>query len=109
MQAFKHTANPCRLVLASFEHTEMPDLLVRSANGSFIDRAESAALEAFTPGTPALFPKRSLGEAPGASALLQTITAVLALEKQGLRRALVPVIGFNQQASAALLEVADAA
>jgi 3-oxoacyl-(acyl-carrier-protein) synthase len=91
-------------VLASFPTTKPVDLVVRSANGSFIDRAEAAALGRWTPNTPALFPKRSFGEAPGASALLQTITAILALEKQQSRRALVSVIGLNHQANAALIE-----
>lgn len=47
-----------------------------------------------------------LGFAPGASALWQTIFAALALRAGEAASALVPVTGFNQQASAARLSVA---
>jgi len=49
-------------------------------------------------------PKHHLGEAPGAGALLQTVVAAMALEKLALRHALVTVVGWNQQASAACVE-----
>ncbi len=74
------------------------DFAVRSANGTFIDRAEANALGN---AMPELLPKRCLGEAPGASALIQTIAATLAVQKSAAQRAVVSVIGFNQQASGA--------
>jgi 3-oxoacyl-(acyl-carrier-protein) synthase len=53
-------------------------------------------------------PKEQLGEAPGASALWQVIVAALAVRSGEVPRALVPVVGFNQQASAALLTASPA-
>lgn len=86
-------------VLADFA-TEPPlDLIVSSANETFVDRAEAAALHPRFAETRTLFPKRHFGEAPGASALMQTVLAAVALEKLELATALVPVIGFSQQAS----------
>jgi len=91
-------------VLQDFAGEPSADLVVSSANGTFVDCAEAAALGLRSAGARTLFPKRSFGEAPGASALLQTVLAAVALEKMELRSALVPVIGWNQQASAALVE-----
>ncbi len=87
-------------VLAEMKTAKPADVIVSSANSRFVDRAEAAALPA---ATHTFFPKRYLGEAPGASALTQIVLATVALEKLGLHRALVPVVGFNQQASAARL------
>jgi 3-oxoacyl-(acyl-carrier-protein) synthase len=84
------------------------DLIIGCANGTFIDAAEAFALrDALKNEPPAIFPKAALGEAPGASALLQVIAATLALAEHDRHRALVPVLGFNQQASAALVSRAD--
>jgi 3-oxoacyl-(acyl-carrier-protein) synthase len=91
-------------VLADFSGGPAPEIIVSSANGSFIDASESEALAGFVGASRRLAPKKSFGEAPGASALLQVVTAALALEKSGASRALVPVIGWNQQASAVLVE-----
>ena len=88
-------------VLAEMKTAESVDVIVSSANGLFSDRAEASALAARHADARTFFPKRQLGEAPGASALIQTVLAALALEKLGLHRALVPVVGFNQQAAAA--------
>jgi hypothetical protein len=88
-------------VLKDFSGGSNPDLIVSSANGTFVDRAESAALASHKIEGRRLTPKRHFGEAPGASALLQTVTAALALERLDLREALVTVVGWNQQASAA--------
>jgi 3-oxoacyl-(acyl-carrier-protein) synthase len=79
------------------------DLVVSCANGTFIDAAESAAMAENFPNASVLHPKLSLGEALGASALLQTICAALALKNGGARTALVSTLGFNQQASGAVL------
>lgn len=94
-------------VLATLQGSESAELVVRSANGTFVDRAEAVALAVQHGDTPAFFPKRSFGEAPGAGALMQVITAILALKKRCLRSALVPVVGFNQQVSAAVVTQAS--
>ena len=90
-------------VLKDLSDTPRPDLIVSSANGTFVDRAETTAISSHHAGVRTLTPKHHLGEAPGASALLQTVVAALALEKLDLREALVTVVGWNQQASAARL------
>jgi hypothetical protein len=90
-------------VLADFAAEPAADLIISSANETFADRAEAAALRSGHAGIRTLVPKRQFGEAPGASDLMQTVLAAVALEKLGLRGALVPVIGFSQQASAARL------
>lgn len=87
-------------VLDDFEDAPAAELIVSSANGSFVDRAEATALNRLPKPTRTLLPKRSIGEAPGAGALMQTVLAAIALEKLALKSALVPVVGFNQQASA---------
>jgi len=91
-------------VLADFASDPAAELVVSSANRSFIDRAEAEVLARFPPIGRRLAPKMNFGEAPGASALLQLVTAAMALEELGLSRALVPVIGWNQQAGAAWIE-----
>ena len=90
-------------VLARVVNGRPVDLLVRCANNSFIDAAETRALAPYATGAKSLEPKRAFGEAPGASALLQVVIAALAIKKQFAKSALVPVIGFNHQAGAALL------
>jgi 3-oxoacyl-(acyl-carrier-protein) synthase len=74
------------------------DFVVSGANGTFIDRVEAHVLPR---ATRRLFPKRQLGEAPGASALWQTIVAALEVRSKTCASALVPVVGFNQQANCA--------
>jgi Beta-ketoacyl synthase, N-terminal domain len=79
------------------------ELIVSSANGSFVDRAERDAVQ-----MPArwLYPKRQLGEAPGASALWQAIVAALEVRSKSCASALIPVVGFNQQVSCARITAA---
>ena len=84
-------------VLADFTGTKI-ERIIASANGTFIDRAETAGLAALFPSVPVLALKKSFGESPGASALQQTIAAALTGS-----RTLVTVIGFNHQAAAALV------
>jgi hypothetical protein len=76
------------------------ELIVSSSNGTFADRAESSILPATARW---LRPKLQLGEAPGASALWQTILATLNVRANSSTSALVPVVGFNQQASCAFV------
>lgn len=91
-------------VLADFATSGPIDLIVSSANGTFINRAEGAALARRFSEVRTIYPKHAFGEAPGASALLQVVAAARALESENLQRVLVPVVGFNHQAAAALIE-----
>lgn len=91
-------------VLQGLADAPRPELIVSSGNGTFVDRAEATALAPSHAGIRTMAPKRQFGEAPGASALLQLVLGAVALEKWDLRSALVPVVGWNQQASAAILE-----
>ena len=89
------------------------DAVIGCANGTFVDRAESAAIARHCPNAAAYFPKRAFGEALGASALMQVIVAALALAKDEvpgaeprgdvLKTALVSTLGFNQQAAGLVL------
>lgn len=92
-------------VLADFANGHAPDWVVSGANGTFADAAERNAVLRYFPGAGATWfaPKMGLGEAPAASALFQVILAARAIRKGEASRALVPVVGFNQQASAAIL------
>jgi 3-oxoacyl-(acyl-carrier-protein) synthase len=74
------------------------ELIVSSANGTFVDRIETQVMRRDADW---LYPKRQLGEAPGAAALWQTILAALNVRAKSCRNALVPVVGFNQQACCA--------
>ncbi len=79
------------------------DLVVSCANGTFIDDAEARGLDRFFSAVPVVRPKQSLGEALGASALMQTIFAAQSLRNLRLNSALVSVLGFNQQASGVVM------
>jgi 3-oxoacyl-(acyl-carrier-protein) synthase len=103
------------------------DLVVGSANGTFIDQAERKASLRHCPHSLFYTPKPALGEGVSAGGLWQVICAVQALRTQQipqllhtpayigfeapkprtgneLRRALVPVCGLNQQVAGLLLE-----
>jgi 3-oxoacyl-(acyl-carrier-protein) synthase len=104
---------------------EVPDCVICSANGTFIDQIEERVLRELLLTTLVYSYKPALGEALGASALFQTVFAALALRNQTLpgtrrgghrlaslaresrtmklRRALVTAVGFNQQANSLLL------
>jgi 3-oxoacyl-(acyl-carrier-protein) synthase len=79
--------------------------VVSCANGTFSDSAEAAAVAHHFPNAsrPPLVPKRAWGESPGASSLLQLIVAALECTLGQSERALGPFVGFNQQASAAIV------
>jgi len=86
-----------------------PSRVISSANGTFVDVAERTALEAAYGEygqIPTVYPKVSLGDAFGASALMQIICAVQSLRQTPAEPVLVPVIGLNHQAAAALISVA---
>lgn len=84
----------------------VPDLVSVSANGTFIDAAEQAAIAKHSPSATVYAVKRQLGESVGASSLWQTIAAAQALTGRQLsagglskmaKRALVSVCGLSQQ------------
>jgi 3-oxoacyl-(acyl-carrier-protein) synthase len=77
--------------------------VISSANGTFVDRAERNAIEKTVGELPTLYPKVTLGEAFGASALMQIVCAVESLRRNSSGPILVPVIGLNQQAAAAII------
>ncbi len=97
------------------------DIVVASANGTFIDDAERRAISAHCPGARVYTPKAALGESVGAGSLWQVIAAVQALKTREIppvpnvpreadvsaranaageidsRRAIVSTCGMNQQ------------
>src|SRR5256714_15216330 len=91
-----------------------PNFISASANGTFIDNAELAAIEKHSPSAAVYSIKEPLGESVGASSLWQTIAAAQALLTQQLPRqtepvtfqtALVSTCGLNQQAAGLRLYV----
>ena len=111
---------------------EGSDLVIGSANGTWIDRVEEEQLLRHLPQTPAFYPKAALGEALSASSIFQVISGTLALKrgevppsplsqdavpstrlaihklpaKPDFQKATVTAIGLNQQAAAAVLSKA---
>lgn len=89
------------------------DLVVTSANGTFVDNAEHQAALRHCPDAPIFAPKQSLGESVGASAVWQIICAAESLRTRTLpvspltiarqdcgappKSALVSACGMNQQ------------
>jgi len=80
------------------------ELVVGSANGTFIDNFEKAAITRFFPQARSVFPKASLGEALGAGALMQTIIAALAVKSGASQSAAVLTVGLNQQVAGLVLD-----
>ena len=77
--------------------------VISGANGTFVDGAEREGLEAAYGAVPTVYPKVTLGDAFGASALMQIICAMESVRREGPGAVLVPVIGLNQQAAVALV------
>lgn len=103
------------------------DLLIASANGTFIDAAEQVVAARYFPEAAVYTPKPSLGESVAAGAFWQLICAALALETQQLppllhapadsglttaqrprgkswERAMVTTCGLNQQVAGLILQ-----
>lgn len=89
--------------LGRLPRTTSPSRVISCANGTFVDGAERAAVEAACGPVPTVFPKVSLGDAFGAGALMQIICAIQSLRREPAGGVLVPVIGLNHQAAAALI------
>jgi 3-oxoacyl-(acyl-carrier-protein) synthase len=81
------------------------DLIVASANGTFVDRAEATAIARQCKGALVYAPKTALGESVGASSTWQVICgaqalmtrAIPGLENLNADRAVISVCGLNQQ------------
>lgn len=93
-----------------------PDLVSASANGTFIDAAERAAIEEHSPNARVYSVKQALGESVGASSLWQTIAASQALLTQQLpdpaktsvfQSCLISTCGLNQQAAGLRIHLAS--
>jgi 3-oxoacyl-(acyl-carrier-protein) synthase len=124
-QRQSEAGNSLEQVLAELCDSEV-NLLIASANGTFIDAAERAAAVRNCPDAEVYAVKRALGESVGASSFWQTICGVQCLRTQlvppgsrliqevgarvspgakgrQLRRAVVSVCGLNQQVAGLLL------
>jgi hypothetical protein len=90
-------------VLGCFAGRGAADFIVNGGNGTWIDSVIAVATDAHfpSPRLPCAFPKNFLGEAPGCGALQQIVLAVDALDRFVCDSALVPALGWNQQAAAA--------
>jgi 3-oxoacyl-(acyl-carrier-protein) synthase len=86
-----------------------PDFVAASANGTFIDKAESAAISRHCPKAEVYAIKGALGESVGAGSLWQTIYAAQSLGREGLRTAIVSTCGLNQQVAGLRLAFSPAA
>jgi len=110
-------------------HQSKIDLVISSANGTFVDQAEQTALEQIVPDAPVYTAKPALGESVGAAGLWQIILASQALRSAELppvlhagadvslqlprsrtlmaraRRAIVLSCGLNQQAAGLRLAI----
>jgi 3-oxoacyl-(acyl-carrier-protein) synthase len=127
---FRRSELPGRLdtICAELKEKAATDLVVASANGTFIDEAEEKVAAKFFPGAAVYTPKPSLGESVAAGGMWQLICAALALRRQELppllhasarpglttrtaprpgeapwRRAVVTSCGLNQQVGAVVL------
>ena len=93
-----------------------PAFVSASANGTFIDVAERAAIAKHSPNARVYAVKQALGESVGASSLWQTIAASQALLTQQLpgdtesapfQSALISTCGLNQQAAGLRISIAS--
>ena len=120
--SFRNSAIAARELLQRMDPERGPDLIVSSANSTFADEVESTLFCDVYPSVPVYAPKPAIGEALGASGLLQVALAGLALRHQELpgtlsagpklpsvnrqtrslkgSEALVTCVGFNHQVNA---------
>ena len=120
---FNRRQEAARCVASTFAALEPRngDLIVASANGTFIDNAERSAILTHSPDARVYTPKAALGESVGAGSLWQVISAAQALKTRQIppvphfadgaelrvqttpetnlnaRRAIVSACGLNQQ------------
>lgn len=86
-----------------------PDFVAASANGTFIDEAERAAISMHCPKAKVYSIKGALGESVGASSFWQTIYAAQSLGREGPKTAVVSTCGLNQQVAGLRLALSPAA
>ncbi len=120
--SFRESESAAREVVGRLSAEGLPEMIVSSANGTFADEVECRVFSEYYPSVPVFAPKPAVGEALGASALLQVAIAGLALRHQLLpgtlaagsklpsvnretrsvsaSQALVTSIGFNHQVNA---------
>jgi 3-oxoacyl-(acyl-carrier-protein) synthase len=120
--SFRESESVAREMFGGMRSSGLPEIIVSSANGTFVDEVERKAFSEFYPSVPVYAPKPAVGEALGASALLQVAVAGLALRHQQLpgtlaagsklpsinretrscssSHALVTSVGFNHQVNA---------
>ncbi|MFN2475557.1 MAG: beta-ketoacyl synthase N-terminal-like domain-containing protein [Chthoniobacterales bacterium] len=108
---FEHQRDAAKCVNTVFANLSASDddIVVASANGTFVDAAEKAAISRNCANAPVSTPKAALGESVGASTLWQLICGVQALRTRQLpctataeqgrafTRAIVSGCGMNQQ------------
>ena len=109
---FEHQRGAAKCIEAVFANLDASDndLVVASANGTFIDGAERAAIAHQCPNARVYAPKMALGESVGASTFWQLICAAQALRtgelpgsagaagnSSPLNRATISACGMNQQ------------
>ncbi|MDQ3313117.1 MAG: hypothetical protein M3505_00530 [Verrucomicrobiota bacterium] len=128
---FQHQSEAAECVGRVFRALEPSDadLIIASANGTFVDRAEAASISRHCPRANIYAPKTVLGESVGAGSLWQVIAATQALrtgelppmlhqkapaglnvssaasEKGSWQRALVSACGLNQQVAGLCLKL----
>jgi 3-oxoacyl-(acyl-carrier-protein) synthase len=127
------SAQDCRFaaqeLFAKAAEQSEPDFIVASANGTFVDTVERQAFNDLFGKRPVFASKTSLGETLGASAMIATVLASIALRHQILpgtlsagsklqsinrttrpvhaASALVSAVGFNQQINAMGLRISQ--
>jgi 3-oxoacyl-(acyl-carrier-protein) synthase len=120
--SFRKSGIAARELVRKLNPKQAPDLIVSSANSTFADEIECTMFSGEYRSVPVYAPKPAIGEALGASGLLQVGVAVLALRYQELpgtleagpklssinrqtrsltgSEALVTCVGFNHQVNA---------
>lgn len=127
--SFMESGSAAKEMFGRLRREGLPEMIVSSANGTFADEVERKVFSEFYPSVPVYTPKPAVGEALGASALLQVAVAGLALRHQQLpgtlmagsklasvnretrplssSQALVTCVGFNHQVNALKLRLAQ--
>ncbi len=121
-RSFRESKSAAREMFGNLREERLPEMIVSSANGTYADVVERKVFSEFYPSVPVYAPKPAVGEALGASALIQVAVAGLALRHQQLpgtlaagsklpslnretrscssSQALVTSVGFNHQVNA---------
>jgi len=121
-RSFRESESAARESFGNLRAEGLPEIIVSSANGTFADEVERKVFSEYYPAVPVYALKPAVGEALGASALLQVAVAGLALRHQQLPgtlavgsklpsvnrktrsisayQALVTSVGFNHQVNA---------